>query len=382
MTKPLSGVRVIELAGIGPGPYAGQLLADMGAHVTVVDRPGGGIAGSGLPSIDKRGKHSIVADLRQDGAAQIVLDLVKTADILIEGNRPGVAERLGVGPDACHGLNPKLIYGRMTGWGQTGPWAGRAGHDINYISITGALHAMGEPGRPPAPPLNLVGDYGGGSLFLVTGILAALYKAQATGEGDVVDAAIIDGTSSMMGIVYSLHSMGQWKPKRGANLLDGAMPFYRCYETSDGKYMAAGGIEPQFFAQMLSVLGIDPAEFGGQYDPRAHAGQHAKLESVFASKTRDEWAELFKDTDACVTPVLDYLEAAEHPQNIARGGLKKSGSFIHPRTAPAFGSDTVQTGFTDPVKGGATRQTLTDLGYDKGTIDRLIADKVIRESGA
>ena len=377
MTGPLTGVNVIELAGIGPGPYAGQLLADMGASVTVVERPVGGIAGSGLPSVDKRGKASIVADLRTAAGAKIVLDLVKTADILIEGNRPGVTERLGVGPEDCRAINPKLIYGRMTGWGQTGPWAQRAGHDINYIGITGALHAMGKAGEPPAPPLNLVGDYGGGSLFLIAGMLAALHSVKTTGKGEIVDAAIIDGTSSMMGIVYSLHGIGQWKRDREANLLDGSRPFYRCYETADGKYMAVGCIEPKFFAQMLDVLEIEAADFGGQYDLKLSHTQHEKLEDVFAKQTRDHWVEKFDGTDACVTPVLNYVEAASHPQNVARGGLKQNGPFIHPRPAPRFESTDIKDEFQVSAKGSATRETLRGLGYDDALIERLIADKVI-----
>ncbi len=379
MTAPLLGLKVIELAGIGPGPYAGQLLADMGAQVTIVERPGGGIAGAGLPAVDRRGKSSVIADLRKPGGAQVVLNLLKDADILIEGNRPGVAERLGVGPADCHAVNPKLIYGRMTGWGQTGPWAGRAGHDINYISVTGALHAMGEAGRPPSPPLNLVGDYGGGSLFLVAGILAALHSVKTSGKGEIIDAAIIDGTSSMMSIIYSLSSIGQWRPERGSNLLDGAMPFYRCYETQDGKYMAVGCIEPQFFAQMLQGLGINSGAFGNQYDTEKHAAQHAQLEAVFKTKTRDDWAAVFEPTDACVTPVLDYLEAAKHPQNVARGGLKKSGNLIHPRPAPGFGNAAPQDAFDLAVKGKAGRQTLAGLGYSAEIIDRLIKDGVIGE---
>jgi len=379
MAGPLDGVSVIELAGIGPGPYAGQLLADMGARVTVIERPGGGIAGSGLPSVDKRGKRSVVADLRNPDGAKIVLDLVKSADILIEGNRPGVAERLGVGPGACHAVNSKLIYARMTGWGQTGPWAQRAGHDINYIGLTGALQAMGTAGTPPAPPLNLVGDYGGGSLFLVTGILAALHAVKTTGKGEVIDAAIIDGTSSMMGIVYSLHGIGQWEAGRETNLLDGSRPFYRCYETADEKYMAVGCLEPKFFAQMLEVLGIDAADFGGQYDLNYLRAQHEKLEAVFAGQTRDYWAEKFEGSDACVTPVLNYIEAASHPQNVARGGLKQSGPFMHPRPAPGFESRALKTDFDIPAKGSATRETLRSLGYDDAMIERLLADKIISD---
>ncbi len=369
-TRPLVGYKVIELAGIGPGPYAGQLLADMGADVMMVERPGGGIAGSGVPMIERRGKKSIVLDLRKEGAADIVLRLVKSADILIEGNRPGVTERLGVGPKDCHAVNPKLIYGRMTGWGQDGPWASAAGHDINYISMTGALDATGRKGTAPYPPLNLVGDYGGGSMFLVTGILAALLKAEKTGQGDVIDAAIVDGVNSMMGIVHTLHGLGQWHPKRQSNLLDGAMPYYRCYETSDGKYMAVGCIEPQFFALMLDILKIDPAAYGGQNNPALFANQHARLEEVFSSKTRDEWAEIFAGTDACVTPVLNYLEAASHPIALARGALTKDGPFLHPKATPQFEAASDACSFDIPSKGADTQSILIDAGYSPAEIEQ------------
>ena len=260
---PLNGIKVIELAGIGPGPYAGQLLADMGADVIVVDRPG-----PAMPkAVDGRGKRSIMLDLKKTEAVEALLKMVANADVLIEGLRPGVTERMGIGPDACHAVNPKLIYGRMTGWGQTGPWSKMAGHDINYISMTGVLNSIGKAGEPPVPPLNMVGDFGGGTMFLVTGILAALVERGVTGKGNIVDAAIIDGTHSLMSFVHGMAGLGRWRNERDANLLDGAMPFYRCYATSDGKYMAVGCIEPQFFAAMMERLPIDKDAFGGQHDP-------------------------------------------------------------------------------------------------------------------
>jgi len=367
---PLVGVRIIELAGIGPGPYAGQLLADMGAEVIVVNRPG---PMAGIPNLSNRGKKTITLDLRKPEAAAVVLDLVKTADVLFEGLRPGVTERLGVGPEACHKINPKLVYGRMTGWGQTGPWAKMAGHDINYISITGALGAMGRKGSPPSPPLNLVGDYGGGSLFLIAGILAALFKAERTGKGDIVDAAIIDGTNSMMSILHMLSGLRQWTPERGGNMLDGARPYYRCYTTKDEKFMAVGPLEPQFFAEMLRLLEVDPVEYGAQNDASKYPAQHALLEDVFASKTRAEWEEIFDGTDACVTPVLTYDEAPSHPQNAARGGLRQQGAFIHPRPAPGFDGSDTDPDFHVPGPNDDTDTVFAELGYDAAKRDVLKA---------
>ncbi len=377
-TKPLDGFRIIELAGIGPGPYAGQLFADMGAEVIVVNRPGGAaIDVANLKSVDQRGKRSITVDLRKPGASEIILKLVENADALFEGNRPGVCERLGIGPADCHAVNPKLVYGRMTGWGQNGPWAKMAGHDLNYLSITGALHAMGKASKPPSPPLNFVGDYGGGTLFLVSGILAALLKAQKTGQGDVVDAAIIDGVSSMMGIVYSMHGNGFWSPNRQSNLLDGAAPYYRCYETQDGKFMAIGCIEPQFFALMLDILEIAPEDYGGQNDFGSWPAQHKMLEAKFAQKTRDAWCEKFDGTDACVTPVLDYLEAVDHPQNRARGGLQTDGKLIHPRPAPGFNDETEFPIAELAAAGADTQDVLHALGYSDDDIQGLAQDGVV-----
>ena len=376
-TGPLAGYRIIEFAGIGPGPYAGQLLADLGAEVVCIERPAPGAnPTAGTATIDNRGKQSLVLDLRKPGASAVALRLIEGADGLIEGNRPGVMERLGLGPDECHAVNPKLVYGRMTGWGQTGPWAKVAGHDINYIAITGALHAMGKAGEVPMPPLNLVGDYGGGSLFLVMGMLSALLRAQKTGEGDVVDAAIIDGTSSLMGMFYTLAGHGRWSTNRQSNLLDGGMPFYRCYATADDKFVAVGCIEPQFFALMLEKLEIDPGDFGAQHDPVQHAAQHRRLEEIFGSRTRDEWAALFDGSDACVAPVLDYEEAASHPQNRARGGLIEHGGLIHPRTAPGFAVAEPTPDFAIPDRGQDTRTVLAAAGLDPDAIEQLIRDGV------
>jgi len=375
MPKPLSGYRFIEIAGIGPAPYAGQLFADMGAEVILINRKDAK-GFSNIPMIANRGKKTIALDLQHPDGAQILLDLVKTADALFEGFRPGVAERLGIGPEHCRAANPKLVYGRMTGWGQTGPWASMAGHDINYISTTGALAAMGKQDEPPMPPLNLVGDFGGGSMFLVTGILAALLKAEKTGQGEVIDAAMIDGVSSLMGMFYALDGLGQWSDSRASNLLDGGMPYYRCYETKDKRYMAIGCIEPQFFALMLGKLGINAEEFGGQNDKAQHGPQHAKLEAIFAQKTRDDWAAIFDGSDACVTPVLTMHEARHHPQNMARGGLKQYGPFIHPRSAPVFGADYTDPSFTLPSANENAEEILRALDYDADKIAQLKEKKV------
>ncbi|WP_371396963.1 CaiB/BaiF CoA transferase family protein [Fretibacter rubidus] len=361
---PLHGYRIIELAGIGPAPYAGQLMSDMGAGIILVRRPG-----QAMPMTADRGKIVLELDLRAPESAVIMQRLIQSADAIFEGFRPGVAERLGLGPDDCHAINPALVYGRMTGWGQTGPWAKTAGHDINYIAITGALAAMGAPNTPPPVPLNLIGDFGGGSLFLVMGMLAALLKASKTGQGDVVDAAMIDGVSSMMGIVYSLEALGQWSQQRGTNLLDGGMPFYRCYETKDGKYMAVGCIEPQFFKIMLERLNIDADGFGGQMDKSKHAAQHATLEAIFATKTREAWAKIFDGSDACVTPVLDYQEAQTHPQNVARGGFTTVGPFTHARPAPVFGNKKPATNTDIPMRANDPIEVLKSLKIDISGID-------------
>jgi alpha-methylacyl-CoA racemase len=367
---PLSGIKVIELAGIGPGPYAGQLLADLGADVVVIDRPGNAIVPK---AIDARGKRSVLLDLKKPEAVDALLKLVTTADILIEGLRPGVTERMGVGPEACHAVNPGLIYGRMTGWGQSGPWSKIAGHDINYIGMTGVLNAIGKDGQPPVPPLNMVGDFGGGSMFLVTGILAALIERGRTGKGNIVDAAIVDGTHSLMSFVHGMAGLGQWRTAREGNLLDGAAPFYRCYMTADGKFMAVGCIEPQFFAAMMERLPIDLAEFGGQHDRAAWPKQHEMLDDVFATKTRDEWEAIFALTDACVTPVLDYVEAAAHAANAERQAVVEDGRWLHPQIAPRLATQALATHFEIATKGGDYAAILAEAGLGEDDISQLIA---------
>jgi len=332
--QPLKDIKVIELSGIGPTPYAGQLLADLGAEVIRIERPGA----FKLP-VENRGKTCIELDLKTDSGRDKVLEMLPTAHIVFEGNRPGVMEKLGLGPEDCHRVNPALIYGRMTGWGQSGPWANKAGHDINYIGLTGALYAMGESDRPPTLPLNFVGDYGGGSQFLVIGILAALLQAEKTGKagkGCVIDAAIIDGTFSMMGIVYSLDHLNMWSETRGTNLLDGSRPFYRCYQTGDDGYMAVGCLEPKFFNEMLSILKLDQETYGDQNNPALWAEQTQLLTHIFNAKPRAHWEALFENSDACVTPVLSYKEAKDHPHNQARATHFEQNGLINPAAAPRF----------------------------------------------
>ncbi|KQX50898.1 MULTISPECIES: CaiB/BaiF CoA-transferase family protein [unclassified Streptomyces] len=350
---PLSGVRVVELAGIGPGPFAAMLLADLGADVVRVDRPGG--AGLGIdPARDltNRNKRSVVVDLKAESGAATVLDLVERADVLIEGYRPGVAERLGVGPDACLARNPRLVYGRMTGWGQDGPLAPTAGHDIGYIAITGALGMVGpDPDGPPVIPANLVGDYAGGSLYLVIGVLAALQHARAHGEGQVVDAAIVDGTAHLTTMIHGMLAAGGWQDRRGVNLLDGGCPFYGVYETSDGGHMAVGALEEQFYAEFVRLLDIEEIA-----PARRDFGRWAELREAvaarFRSRTREEWTAVFDGSDACVAPVLSLREAPSHPHLVARGTFTERDGIAQPAPAPRF-SATPGTLRTGPALPGA-----------------------------
>jgi alpha-methylacyl-CoA racemase len=334
MAGPLTGVRVVELAGIGPGPHACMLLADLGAEVLRIDRPGGPVIRLTGPDVLARGRRSLVVDLKDADAAGVVLRLVEAADVLVEGNRPGVAERLGVGPDVCLERNPRLVYARMTGWGQDGPWSSYVGHDINYAGLTGALAAVGEAGRKPVPPLNLVADFGGGSLYCVVGILAALVERASSGRGQVVDAAMVDGVSSLMAMFWAMRAGGGFAEERGSNLLDGGAPFYDTYECSDGKYVAIGALEPQFWDEVVEVLGLQDAP--GQADVDQWPALRARLSEVFLTKTRDEWAALFEGRPACVTPVLTLGEAAAHPHLAARRTIADVDGVLQPAPAPRF----------------------------------------------
>ncbi len=336
---PLAGLRVLELAGIGPGPHAAVVLADLGADVVRVDRPAGRTpqfvdpsnSGAGL-----RGRRSITVDLRTEKGREFVLDMAERADVLIEGLRPGVAERLGVGPDDCIGRNPGLVYGRVTGWGQEGPLAQEVGHDINYIGLTGALYAMGRRGQTPPPPLNLVGDFGGGSMLLLVGVLAALFERQRSGRGQVVDAAMVDGTAMLSRMILALKGMGEWTDERQSNIVDGAAPFYDTYACSGGGFVAVGALEPQFYAALLQGLGIDPKSLGDQNDRAGWPAMRERFTELFASRTRDEWAAHFAGTDACVTPVLSFDEASLHPHLVARGTYIEVDGVVQAAPAPRF----------------------------------------------
>lgn len=348
---PLAGVRVVELAGIGPGPFAAMLLADLGADVVRVDRPGG--AGLGIdPAYDltNRNKRSVIVDLKAaDGAARVV-DLAERADVLIEGYRPGVAERLGVGPETCLARNPRLVYGRMTGWGQDGPLAHRAGHDIAYIAVTGTLGMFGRPGEPPTVPANLVGDYAGGSLYLVIGVLAALQHARSEGgAGQVVDAAIVDGATHLATMIHGMLAAGGWQDRRGSNLLDGGCPFYGNYETSDGQYMAVGALEQQFYAEFTRLLGLEESAAGARREMARWGELRELIAARFRTKTRDEWTAVFEGSDACVAPVLSLREAPSHPHLAARSTFLTHSGITQPAPAPRFSAT------PGAVRGGPAR---------------------------
>ena len=332
---PLNGLKIIEVSAIGPGPFCGMMLADMGADVVCVERSGKPVL---TPETDasRRGKRSVILDLKSPEGRETFLRLVENTDALFEGFRPGVMEKLGLGPDDCMALNPRLVYGRMTGWGQTGPLSRVAGHDINYISLTGSLHAIGRSGEKPVPPLNLVGDFGGGAMFLAYGMVCALLEVQKSGKGQVVDAAITDGSALLMTLIHSFYAQSQWNPQRGSNLLDGGAHFYDVYETRDGKYVSIGSLEPQFYALLIEKAGLNQDEFSEQHNPGKWSELKGKLEVVFKSRSRDEWCELMEGTDVCFAPVLDINEAPNHPHNRARETYIQVGGMTQPAPAPRF----------------------------------------------
>jgi alpha-methylacyl-CoA racemase len=360
---PLAGLRVLELAGIGPGPHAAMILADLGADVVRIDRPVPGEAPvPNAPALDYllRGRRSVALDLKAPADRDRMFALVGAADVLLEGYRPGVTERLGIGPDECLAANPRLIYARMTGWGQDGPFAHTAGHDLNYISLTGALHAMGRPGERPAPPLNLVGDFGGGSMLVLVGILAALWERARSGQGQVVDAAMVDGVTLLSQMFWAFRPSGAWLDERGVNLLDGGAPNYDTYECADGRYVAVGALESKFWRAVLTGLGLDPDEIPDRNDPANWPDIRKRLTAVFASKSRDEWAAVFTGTDACVTPVLDWSEASAHPHVAARGTIIELDGVEQAAPAPRFSRTPLPTPKPPPRTGEHTAEVFAD----------------------
>ncbi|MDR9483545.1 MAG: CaiB/BaiF CoA-transferase family protein [Sediminimonas sp.] len=375
MAGPLDGLKVIEMAGLGPCPLAGQLLADLGADVVVIDRAS---APADTTDVNRRGKRSIALNLKAQEGLALARDLIANADIVIEGFRPGVMEKLGLGPADCRADNPGLVFGRMTGWGQEGPLAMTAGHDLNYLSLSGALGAMGRADDVPVPPLNLVADYGGGSMFLLLGVLSALFERSHSGQGQVVDAAMVDGVPAMMGLIHQWLARGDWTKERENNLLDGGAPFYRCYATRDGRAISVGPLEPQFFAELVRLAGLPPEHLEDQNDRATWAGRRALYAQVFARKTRDEWIEIFDGTDACVAPVLDWDEVEQHPHNAARGTFTRVGGVMQAAPAPRF--DRTPPGAPAPPRapGGDADSILQGLNMDADDVARLRGDGVIR----
>jgi alpha-methylacyl-CoA racemase len=377
---PLTGIRVVELSGLGPAPYACMLLAELGADVIRVGRPGGG--GHLIsPEIDNlnRSRPSVAVDLKSPDGREVLLRLLDRADVLVEGNRPGVVERLGVGPEDALARNPRLVYARMTGWGQHGPLAARAGHDINYLGLTGALHAIGTADKPVVP-LNIGADFGGGSMFLVVGILAALLERAGSGQGQVVDAAMVDGASSLVTMIYGMLGGGLWQDRRAANLLDGGAPFYDTYTCADGRHVAVGALEPQFYAALLQGTGLTGALAGGQYDVAQWPEHRRRFAEVFASRTRDEWAAAFAGTDACVTPILSLREAPADPHLVARGTFVELDGVTQPGPAPRFSRTPGAVRGGQRLPGADTREVLSEWGFADDEVERLLTGGAVAEA--
>jgi alpha-methylacyl-CoA racemase len=374
---PLKGYRVIEIAGIGPGPFACMMLADLGADVIRLERATGARGVDAVPgNVLNRGRRSVGIDLKNPEAVELILRLVEGADALIEGFRPGVAERLGIGPDECLARNPRLVYGRMTGWGQNGPYATMAGHDINYISLGGALAHFGRPGEKPVPPINMVGDFGGGGMLLAFGVVCALLEAKGSGQGQVVDAAMVDGTATLMAMIHGMRAIGLWDVEKGTNIIDGGAHFYDAYETADGKYVSIGSIEPQFYAELLRLTGLDRDPLPHQMDRAQWPALKDRVAGIFKQKTRDEWCELMEGTDVCFAPVLTIEEAPSHPHNVARGTFVEVDGVVQPAPSPRFSRTPGAISRPPSAPAADTDDALTDWGVSEGEIAKL------REAGA
>jgi|TARA_R110002124_G_scaffold51649_5_gene149185 alpha-methylacyl-CoA racemase len=378
---PLAGYKIVEMGGIGPGPMCAMLLADLGADIVRIDRltdPGLGSMPSSRNSLMMRSRRSISVDTKSEAGREVVLKLIEQADGLIEGFRPGVMERMGLGPEEALARNPKLVYGRMTGWGQDGPMANAAGHDINYIALSGVLHAIGRKGEAPVPPLNLVGDFGGGALYLALGVVCGILEAQKSGKGQVVDTAMVDGAASLMTMFFGLMAAGNWKDERGVNILDTGAHYYDVYETADGKYISLGSIEKKFYQELLERTGLDKEDLPPQIEPKSWPVIRARLTEVFKSKTRDEWDEIMLGTDVCYAPVLSIMEATQHPHNRHRQTFVEYDGIVQPAPAPRFSRTEASIQSPPCLPGEHTTEAMLDWGIDEASIEELRSAGVIK----